>query len=47
VLEGESLDEVAGRIRALALRVMCGEPTKAEMNGQEGILCLAAMTPAF
>ena len=47
VQEGESLDEVAGRIRALALRVMCGEPTKAEMNGQEGILCLAAMTPAF
>ncbi len=47
VLEGGSLDEAAGSIKDLALRVMSGELTKAELNGNEGILCLAAMTPAF
>lgn len=47
VLEDRSLAEAAEGIKALALKVMSGEQTKAEINGNEGILCLAAMTPAF
>lgn len=47
VLEGKSLEDVAGEIEALMLRVLDGEPTKAELNHQEGILCLYSVTPAF
>jgi altronate dehydratase large subunit len=47
VLEGGSLEGVARALRELALDVMSGARTKAEENGQDGILCLAAMTPAF
>jgi altronate dehydratase large subunit len=47
VLEGGSLEGVADTLRALALEVLDGARTKAEENGQDGIVCLAAMTPAF
>jgi altronate dehydratase large subunit len=47
VLEGGSLEGVAGTLQALAVEVMNGARTRAEENGQDGIVCLAAMTPAF
>jgi len=47
VLDGGSLEDVARDLKALAVEVMNGEPTKAERNNQDGILCLAVMTPAF
>ncbi|NPV61003.1 MAG: UxaA family hydrolase [Actinobacteria bacterium] len=47
VLEGKTLEEVAADIKALLLRVLSGEKTKAEINRQDGILCLYTMTPAF
>jgi len=47
VLEDRALSEVGEYLREFALGVMNGERTKAEKNGQDGILCLAAMTPAF
>ncbi|MCU0576489.1 MAG: UxaA family hydrolase [Desulfobacterota bacterium] len=47
VLEGRSLKDVADEIRTLALEVMDGRQTRAEVNDQGGILCLYAMTPAF
>lgn len=46
-LDGGSLDGIAGKVRAFAAEVMNGEPTKAERNDQNNVLCLAAMTPAF
>lgn len=47
VLEGKSLQEVALELRMLLLRVLEGEPTKAEVNRQEGILCLYTTTPSL
>lgn len=47
VLEGKSLQEVALELRDLLLRVLEGELTKAEINRQEGILCLYTTTPSF
>ena len=47
VLEGSTLQEVAEEIKALILRVLNGEKTKAEINRQDGILCLYTATPAF
>ena len=47
ILEGGTLKGVGEDLRRLALDVMNGARTKAEENGQGGILCLAAMTPAF
>jgi altronate dehydratase large subunit len=47
ILEGRSMQDVAGEIKALVLKVLNGEATKAELNGQEGILCLYSVTPAF
>lgn len=47
VLQGGSLDDVAQTLIELSLRVMSGEKTRAEENGQDGIVCLAAVTPAF
>ena len=47
VLEGSSIEDVAGDIKGLLLKVLSGEPTKAELNRQEGILCMYTTTPAF
>ncbi len=47
ILEGRSLEDVATEIRTLSLNVMNGTLSKAEQNNQGGIVCLAAMTPAF
>ncbi len=47
ILEGKSMRDVAEEIKALVLKVLDGEATKAELNGQEGILCLYSVTPAF
>ncbi len=47
VLEGSTLEDVAAELRTLAVDVMNGAQPKAEQNNQGGIVCLAAMTPAF
>lgn len=47
VLEGKTLEEVAGEIKALLLRTLNGEKTKAEVNLQDGMLCLYTVTPSF
>jgi altronate dehydratase large subunit len=47
VLEGQSLERVADEIIDLAIDVMNGRKSKAELNRQGGILCLYAMSPAF
>lgn len=47
VLEGATLQEVAEEIKGLIMRVINGEKTKAEINQQDGILCLYTATPAF
>ncbi len=47
VLDGGSLEDIARDLRTLAVEVMNGGPTKAERNDQNGVVCLAAMTPAF
>lgn len=47
VLEGKTLQDVAEEIKDLIMRVLNGEPTKAEINRQDGILCLYTVTPAF
>ena len=47
VLEGQGLEAVSAEIIALALEVLEGRRTKAELNNQDGILCLYALTPAF
>ncbi|HPC46462.1 MAG TPA: UxaA family hydrolase [Deltaproteobacteria bacterium] len=47
VLEGHTLDSVADAITLMALDVMDGKPTKAEINCQGGIVCLYALTPSF
>jgi len=40
VLEGQTLDHVGDNIYDLVGRVADGEPTKAEINEQHGILCV-------
>jgi len=47
VLEGQKLERVAEEIINLAVDVMNGRKSKAELNHQGGILCLYAMSPAF
>jgi altronate dehydratase large subunit len=47
ILEGKALSEVGDEIIGLIRRVINGEQTKAEINGQRGILCLYTMHPAF
>jgi altronate dehydratase large subunit len=47
ILEGKSMQDVADEIKALVLKALNGEATKAELNRQEGILCLYSVTPAF
>jgi len=47
VLEGGTLENVAGEIRDLVLKVLDGELTKAELNRQDGVLCLYTVTPSF
>ncbi len=47
VLEGKTLQDVAEEIIDLIMRVLNGELTKAEINRQDGILCLYTVTPSF
>ncbi|HEY9160694.1 MAG TPA: UxaA family hydrolase [Desulfomonilia bacterium] len=47
ILEGATLADVGGDIISLVKKVLDGEPTKAEINRQDGIVCLYAMTPSF
>ncbi|MBN1665196.1 MAG: UxaA family hydrolase, partial [Deltaproteobacteria bacterium] len=47
ILEGKALRDVGEDIIGLIRRVVNGEQTKAEINGQAGILCLYTMHPAF
>jgi len=47
VLEGRDLAAVADDIIGLSRQIMEGRQSKAELNNQEGILCLYALTPAF
>lgn len=47
VLEGATLEKVGSDIVALIGRVIDGEQTKAERNGQNGILCLYTLHPSF
>ena len=47
VLEGASIEQVAGQIIGLLQRVMAGEQTKAEQNQQEDMLCLYTINPSF
>ena len=47
ILDGVSMQDVGQRIIDRVQRVLEGEPTKAELNQQEGIVCLYTMNPAF
>ncbi len=47
ILEGSTLADVGGDIIALVKKVLEGEPTKAEINRQDGIVCMYTMTPSF
>ncbi len=47
ILEGKSLEQKGGEIRDLILRVINGEKTCAEANGQNGIMCVYTTTTAF
>jgi altronate dehydratase large subunit len=47
VLEGKNLEDVASEIIDLTKEVARGWQTKAEVNGQGGIVCLYSMNPAF
>jgi len=46
-LQGTGLDGVAQDIRCLLEKVLNGEPTRAEINRQDGILCLYTTGPSF
>ena len=46
VLE-QGLDAVGKEVRRLLQRVLDGEPTKAELNRQDGMLCLYTTGPSF
>ncbi|MEJ5187291.1 MAG: UxaA family hydrolase, partial [Candidatus Geothermincolales bacterium] len=47
VLEGVPLEQVAEELKEVLHRTLDGEPTRAEMNRQGGILCLYSTTPSF
>jgi altronate dehydratase large subunit len=47
ILEGTPLDALGGAIAQLLGRVLDGQPTKAEVNRQEGIVCMYTLHPAF
>lgn len=47
VLEGASLQDVADKIKGLVMRVANGEPVKAEINQQNGILCMYTENASF
>jgi len=47
VLEGRSLQNVADEIKGLLMEVIEGRPTKAEINQQDGILCLYTTNTSF
>ncbi|MRR16526.1 MAG: altronate dehydratase [Deltaproteobacteria bacterium] len=47
ILEGTTMQTVGDRIIEKILSVLGGEPTQAEVNQQEGIVCLYTQTPAF
>ena len=47
ILEGTPMQEVGQRIIELVRKVLNGERTKAEVNQQEGIVCLYTLHPAF
>jgi len=47
ILEGKALQDVGDDIINLIRRVLNGEQTKAEINGQDGILCMYTLHPAF
>ena len=47
ILEGAMMENVGDQIIAKVLGVLNGEPTKAELNQQEGIVCLYTLNPAF
>ncbi len=47
VLDGTPLDELGRTITQLLTRVLDGEHTKAEVNRQEGIVCLYTLHPSF
>ncbi len=47
ILEGASLSELAEEIEGVLRRVLEGELTKAEINRQQGILCIYTTTPAL
>lgn len=47
VLEGRSLQDVADQTIVLAKDVINGRETKAQLNNQDGMVCLYALNPAF
>jgi altronate dehydratase large subunit len=47
ILDGKSMSEVGEEITGLLRRVLDGEQTKAEVNRQDGIVCLYTLNPAF
>jgi altronate dehydratase large subunit len=47
ILEGLPMRDVGDQIIEKVIRVLNGEPTKAEVNQQEGIVCLYTLHPAF
>lgn len=47
ILDGKSMQDVQQQIIEMVKRVMEGEPTKAELNQQEGMICLYTMNPSF
>ena len=47
ILSGTPMREVGQRIIDAVRRAVAGEPTKAELNHQEGIVCLYTLHPAF
>ncbi len=47
VLEGKTLQDVALSIKDMVMRVLDGQPTKAELNKQEGVVCIYTTGPSF
>lgn len=47
ILEGTPMRDVGDQIIGKIIEVLNGEPTKAEINQQEGIVCLYTLHPAF
>jgi altronate dehydratase large subunit len=47
ILEGVPMEDVGQQIIDMVKRTADGEPTKAELNQQEGIVCLSTLHPAF